>query len=101
MPARMPLVHPGQVRRRHQHAQSAVVAERELALERAIKLARPVVMRPDAVLFHAPRHEAAGKAQLYPLPPATPQVMRDLPWADAADHAEHQRTAGFEQTGAV
>src|ERR1700730_5640245 len=64
-----PVPHPGQVRRRHTHAQSP------------IELAWRVVASPDSMFIHPNRHDIAGKPYFHPRPVPLPRVMGDLPWA--------------------
>src|SRR2546427_1839230 len=95
----MLLADPCQVRWRHKHAQPAKVRKRKVSLECAIEFARAVVACPDGVLVHADWYEVARIADFQPRPLALPQAVRNLPWADPADHREHERPARLEQTG--
>src|SRR3981081_2651004 len=96
----MPIPHPGQVRRRHEYTQSPMVLKREVALEPPIELAWRVVASPDSVFIHPDRHDITGKPYFHSRPVPLLRVMGDLPWAPAADHREHERTAGLQQTRA-
>src|ERR1700722_11409806 len=97
VPAKMFLAHPRQIWRRREYAQSAIVFEREVRLERSIKLARTIVARPNGVIVHAYGYHIAGEPYFRSRPAPTPQVMRKLPRAEAADHCEYKRAAGLEQ----
>src|SRR5258708_2936282 len=96
----MSLSHPGQVRRRHKHAQSPIVFKREVALEPPIELAWRVVARPDGMPIHPNRHDVAGKPYFHSRPVPPSGVMGYLPWAPATDHCEHKGAAGLQQTRA-
>src|SRR6266446_6358896 len=97
VPASVLLTHPRQIGRWRKHAQSAKVLEREFRFETSIELAWAVVVRPDGVVIHADRHHVARKTHFRPRPSPTLQIMCNLPWADPADHREHERAAGPEQ----
>src|SRR5258708_1316778 len=71
--------------------------EREVRFERSIKLAGTRVARPKGVIIHAYGYHIAGEPYSRSSPAPTPQVMRKLPRAEAADHREYKRGARLEQ----
>src|SRR5262252_2944414 len=97
----MSVAYLGQVRRRREHTQSAIVDKRELALERLVELARRVVVRPNGLPVEAHRDDVARKAYLHPGPAPAPQVIGNLPRTQSADHREHQRASRPQQAGAA
>src|SRR5262245_40103920 len=75
--------------------------ERELAPERAIELARPVVARPDRALVHADRNDAPREAHAHARSLAAAYVVRDFPGTNPPDHGEHERAAGPQEARAL
>src|SRR3569833_2701473 len=55
------VVCPSEVGRWSESAQSPMILQRELLLERRVELAREVVPRPDRVIVHVDRDEAASE----------------------------------------
>ena len=74
--------------------------EREVRFEGRVELARTVVASPDRVVVHLNGDGAARETHDRPAPAALPQVVRNLPGADPADHREHQGAARLQQARA-
>src|SRR5690348_15783403 len=90
-----------EIGRRHEQAERAIAAQREMLGKGPIELAWKVITGPDRVTVHADRrHPACGPNPC--APEATAQrIVADLPRTDPADHRTHQFAAGPQQTRAL